>query len=162
MYVDASAAEPFLEDLVATARRVVTSGQDSRLVIVLEESASDAARESVQEIEGLLGAAGAGESERNRIRIHRVSPDADALVEDRAGQRTLLAAGALELLGDFEPAGLDIVIPPASTVAVDATGLDLRELTVRILRWILAGMAVPTTDEIEQSIRTLTETLRNA
>jgi hypothetical protein len=82
----------------------------------------------------------------------------DVLARNETGERVLRVGPAIQLLG-VQPASIDVIVPPATATLVEKTGF---EDIVRVLRWILGGVAVEVTSGVEAGIQALVATLKSA
>jgi hypothetical protein len=75
----------------------------------------------------------------------------DVLGRNEKGERVLRVAAAVKLL-NVRPVSIDVILPPATSTLVEKSGY---EAIVRVLRWILGGVAVEVTSGVEAGIQAL-------
>jgi glucose-6-phosphate isomerase len=157
-YLDATSSREALRDALNTTRRhlagensVALARPGTGLLVVLESELRDGENaDLVREIES-LGA------QHPRVKV-QLGEGNDVLGRNEKGERVLRVAAAVKLL-NVRPVSIDVILPPATSTLVEKSGY---EAIVRVLRWILGGVAVEVTSGVEAGIQALVATLKSA
>lgn len=157
-YLDGTSSRDALQDALNTMRRhlagensVALERPGTGLLVVLESELRDGENaDLVRDIEALG-------TRHPRVKV-QVGEGNDVLVRNEKGERVLRVGPAIQLLG-VRPTSIDVIVPPATATLVEKAGF---EDIVRVLRWILGGVAVEVTSGVEAGIQALVATLKSA
>jgi len=157
-YVDGTSSREALQDTLNTMKRhlagensLALSRPGTGLLVVMESELRDGENADLVRAIEALGA------QHPRVKV-QVGEGNDVLARNETGERVLRVGPAIQLLG-VQPTGIDVIVPPATATLVEKTGF---EDIVRVLRWILGGVAVEVTSGVEAGIQALVATLKSA
>lgn len=157
-YLDGTSSRAALQDALNTLKRhlagensVALGRPGTGLLVVLEGELRDGENADLVRDMEALGA------RHPRVKV-QVGDGNDVLGRNEKGERVLRVGAAIKLL-DVRPISIDVILPPATSTLVDKSG---HEDIVRVLRWILGGVAVEVTSGVEAGIQALVATLKSA
>lgn len=157
-YLDGTSSREALQDALNTMKRhlagensVALSRPGTGLLVVLESELREGENADLVRAMEALGA------QHPRVKV-QVGEGNDVLTRNEKGERVLRVGPAIQLLG-VQPTSIDVIVPPATATLVEKAGF---EDIVRVLRWILGGVAVEVTSGVEAGIQALVATLKSA
>lgn len=157
-YLDGTSSRAALQDALNTLKRhlagensVALGRAGTGLLVVLESELRDGENADLVRDMEALGA------RHPRVKV-QVGDGNDVLGRNENGERVLRVGAAIQLLG-VQPLSIDVILPPATSTLVEKSGY---EDIVRVLRWILGGVAVEVTSGVEAGIQALVATLKSA